>query len=144
MSEAREQLAAELALSTDVFSVRPFAKPKAGLTEDDRVGTTSRAAEATTLSETGSPTSSAVRPAEPTQVTVNDVSTDRELRRARQGVCSCKNGISGRSYHEPYNDKQPVTRSPLVPGTMWKSVGRSQALVTQTQCPPLVASACGP
>lgn len=60
-SEAREQLAVELALSTDVSSARPFAKPKAGLTEDDRVGTTSRAAEATTLSETGPPTSGAVR-----------------------------------------------------------------------------------
>ncbi|KAH8980943.1 hypothetical protein EDB86DRAFT_2835112 [Lactarius hatsudake] len=63
-SEAREQLALELALSTDVFSARPFAKPKVGLPEDDRVGTTSCAAEATTLSETGPPTSSAVRPPE--------------------------------------------------------------------------------
>ncbi|KAH9027668.1 hypothetical protein EDB84DRAFT_1439799 [Lactarius hengduanensis] len=85
-SEAQEQLAVELALSTDVFSARPFAKPKAGLSEDNRVGTTSRAAEATTLSKTGPPT--------PSAVIVNDVSTDRELQRARQGGSSSKNRIS--------------------------------------------------
>lgn len=73
---------------------------------------------------------------------MNDVSTDRELRR---GGCSSKNGISVPiltliTSDEPYNDKQPVTRSPLVPGTMRKSVGRSQALVTHIQCPPLVAT----
>ncbi|KAI0006224.1 RNA polymerase I-specific transcription-initiation factor-domain-containing protein [Russula compacta] len=54
-SEAREQLAVDLVLSTDVFSAQTFAKAEAKMTEDDEFETMSRAAEAMTLSETELP-----------------------------------------------------------------------------------------
>jgi hypothetical protein len=54
-SEAREELAVDLVLSTDVFSAHPFAKPEAETAEDDKFETMSRAAEAMTLSETEVP-----------------------------------------------------------------------------------------
>jgi len=53
-SEAREQLAVDLVLSTDVYSAQSFAK---GETEDDELETMSRAAEAMTLSERELPSS---------------------------------------------------------------------------------------
>jgi hypothetical protein len=54
-SEAREQLAVDLALSTDVYSTRPIAKAEAEVAEDETLETMSRAAEAMTLSEMGPP-----------------------------------------------------------------------------------------
>jgi len=50
-SEAREQLAVDLVLSTDVYSARSFAKGETKVAEDDELETMSRAAEAMTLSE---------------------------------------------------------------------------------------------
>jgi hypothetical protein len=50
-SEAREQLAVDLALSTDVYSAQSFTKTVAEVTEDERFETMSRATEAMTLSE---------------------------------------------------------------------------------------------
>jgi hypothetical protein len=50
-SEAREQLAVDLVLSTDVYSAQSFAKGETKETEDDELETMSRAAEAMTLSE---------------------------------------------------------------------------------------------
>lgn len=54
-SEAREQLAVDLVLSTDVYSGQSFAQVETEVTGDDGVETMSRAAEAMTLSETGLP-----------------------------------------------------------------------------------------
>jgi hypothetical protein len=55
-SEAREQLAVDLALSTNVFSARRFVKSEADVTEYDRCETMSHAAEAARRSsKTGPP-----------------------------------------------------------------------------------------
>jgi len=56
-SEAREQLAVDLVLSTDVYSAQSFAKGEIKETEDDELETMSRAAEAMTLSERELPAS---------------------------------------------------------------------------------------
>lgn len=56
-SEAREQLAVDLVLSTDVYSAQSFANGEAKETEDDELETMSRAAEAMTLSERELPSS---------------------------------------------------------------------------------------
>ena len=78
--EAREQVAVDSTLSTEVFSEQPSAKSKAVLTEDDRFKTVSRAAEAMAFSEIGLPPVRAVRPQKPspnnTHGTMDDVSTD--------------------------------------------------------------------
>ena len=56
-SEAREQLAVDLILSTDVYSAQSFAKGETKETEDDELETMSRAAEAMSLSERELPSS---------------------------------------------------------------------------------------
>jgi hypothetical protein len=56
-SEAREQLAVDLVLSTDVYSAQSFAKGETEETEDDELETMSRAAEAMTLLERELPSS---------------------------------------------------------------------------------------
>ncbi len=149
-SEAQEQPAVDLALSTDVFSARPFAKSKAGLTEDDIFGTISRAAEAITLLETGPP------PVQfghlspitcNTPCTVDDASTDLELHPGvRLLLAGWDVGADPDQFtcHDPYDDQQPVTSSHIVPSTMRKRAGKDQALITQSQRPPLVAITAPP
>lgn len=56
-SEAREQLAVDLVLSTDVYSSQSFTKDETKETEDDELETMSRATEAMTLSERELPSS---------------------------------------------------------------------------------------
>lgn len=56
-SEAREQLAVDLVLSTDVYSAQSFAKRETKETDDDELETMSRATEAMTLSERELPSS---------------------------------------------------------------------------------------
>ncbi|KAI9447989.1 hypothetical protein H4582DRAFT_1897609 [Lactarius indigo] len=149
-SEAREQLAVDLALSTDVFSAQPFAKSKANLTEDDRLDTMSRAAEAMTFSETGPPPVQFghLSPiANNTRGTMDDASTDLELQpgvRLLLAEWDIGTDPDRFTYHDPYDDQQPVTISPIVPSPMRKRAGKDQALVTQTQRPPLVATTAPP
>ncbi|KAH9062653.1 hypothetical protein EDB87DRAFT_1681770 [Lactarius vividus] len=145
-SEAREQLVVDLALSTDVFSAQPFANSKADVTESDIFETMSRAAEAMTFSETGPPPVQFghLSPiAHNTQGTTDDESTDLELQpgvRLLLAEWDIGTDPDQFTYHDPYDDQQPVTRSPIVPNPMRKRAGKDQASITQTQRPPLVAT----
>ena len=148
-SEAREQLAVDLALSTDVFSALPFAKLKAdSTTEDDGFETMSRAAEAMTLSETGPPPVQFghLNPIAHAAVDDDDSSTDLELPPGvRLLLSEWEIGTDPDQfiYHDPYDDQQPVvTSSPIIPIPMQKRAGKDQ--VTQSQRPPLVATAAPP
>ncbi len=150
-SEAREQLAVDLALSTDVFSAQPIAKSKADLTEDDKFETMSRAAEAMTFSETGPPPvqfghlSPIVHNAQGTMD--GDASTDLELQpgvRLLLAEWDIGTDPDQFTYHNPYDDQQPVTSSPIVPSPIRKRPVKDQALVTQSQRPPLVATTVPP
>lgn len=145
-SEAREQLAVDLALSTDVLSAQPFANSKADSTEGDIFETMSRAAEAMSFSETGPPLVQFghLSPiAHNTQDTTDDASTDLELQpgvRLLLAEWDIGTDPDQFTYHDPYDDQQPVTRSPIVPSPMPKRAGKDQAFITQTQRPPLVAT----
>jgi hypothetical protein len=148
-SEAREQLAVDLALSMDVFSAQPFAKSKPDLTEDDKFETMSRAAEALSISETGPPAVQFghLNPiAHTTQGSVDDdTSTDLELPPGvRLLLAEWEIGTDPDqfTYHDPYDDQQPITSSPIVQIPMRKRSGKDQA--TQSQRPPLVATAAPP
>ncbi|KAI9467058.1 hypothetical protein BJY52DRAFT_42817 [Lactarius psammicola] len=150
-SEAREQLAVDLALSMDVFSAQPFAKSNANLTEDDRFETMSRAAEAMTFSETGPPPMQfghlSPIAAHNTQGTTDDASTDLELQPGvRLLLAEWETGTDPDqfTYHDPYDDQQPVTSSPIVPSPLQKHAGKDQAFVTQSQRPPVVAITAPP
>jgi len=147
-SEAREELAVDLALSTDVFSAQPFAKSKADFTEDDRFETMSRAAEAMSISETGH--------AHPVQFghlspmadnAMDDASTDLELQpgvRLLLAEWDVGSDPDQFTYHDPYDDQHPVSTCAMVPSSMRKRAGKDQALVTQSQRPPLVATTAPP
>ncbi|KAH9035298.1 hypothetical protein EDB84DRAFT_1485775 [Lactarius hengduanensis] len=149
-SEAREQLAVDLALSTDVLSAQPFANSKADLTEGDIFETMSRAAEAMSFSETGPPLVQFghLSPiAHHTQDTTDDASTDLELQpgvRLLLAEWDIGTDPDQFTYHDPYDDQQPVTRSPIVPSPMRKRAGKDQAFITQSQRPPLVATTAPP
>ena len=144
-SEAREELAVDLALSTDVFSAQPFAKSKASLTEEDRL---SRAAEALSFSETGPPPVQFghLNPIAHTAMDDDDASTTGlELQPGvRLLLAEWETGTDPEQfiYHDPYDDQQPVTTSPIVPTPVRKRAGKDQA--TQSQRPPLVATTAAP
>jgi hypothetical protein len=148
-SEAREQLAVDLALSTDVFSALPFAKSKTDLPEDDGFETMSRATEAMTLSETGPPPvqfgylNPIVHTSQGT-TDDDDASSSADLKLSpgvRLLLSEWEIGADPDQfiYHDPYDDQQPATSSPIVPVPMRKRAGKDQA--TQSQRPPLVATA---
>jgi hypothetical protein len=147
-SEAREELAVDLALSTDVFSAQPFAKSKADFTEeDDRFETMSRAAEAMTFSETGPPPVQFGHLSPITHSTMDDASTDLELQpgvRLLLAEWDIGTDPDQFTYHDPYDDQQPATNSPIVPTPMRKRAGKDQTLLTQSQRPPLVAITAPP
>lgn len=144
-SEAREQLAVDLALSTDVFSARAFAKSKADVTEDDKLETMSRATEAMSFSVTGPPPvqfgylSPIVHN---TPSAMDDASTDIELQpgiRLLLAEWDIGTDPDQFTYHDPYDDQQPAINSPVVPSPIRKRAGK-EAPATQTQRPPLVAT----
>lgn len=149
-SEAREQLAVDLALSTDVFSAQPFAGSRVDLTEDDRFETMSRAAESMTLLETGPPPVqfghlSPIR--HNAQSTMDDASTDLELQpgvRLLLAEWDIGTNPDQFTYHDPYDDQQPASSTPIIPSPMRKRAGKDQTLVTQSQRPPLVAITAPP
>ena len=150
-SEAREQLAVDLALSTDVFSALPFAKLKADSTteeEDDGFETMSRAAEAMTLSETGPPPVQFghLNPiAHASAMDEDSSSTDLELPpgvRLLLAEWEIGTDLDQFVYHDPYDDQQPVTSSPIIPIPMRKRAGKDPT--TQSQRPPLVATVAPP
>lgn len=149
-SEAREQLAVDLVLSTDVFSAQTFAKAEAKMAEDDEFETMSRAAEAMTLSETelpsvhfgylnpistvdhhNSPNIQSTSPVLPLGVRLLlsewDTGTDPDQY----------------SYHDPYDDQQPVATSLIPNAPAWKHGDHDGAQTTQSQpiamaAPPVV------
>jgi hypothetical protein len=150
-SEAREQLAVDLALSTDVFSALPFAKSKADLAEDDGLETMSRATEAMTLTETGPPPvqfgylNPIAHTARDTTDDDDASSTDLELPpgvRLLLAEWEIGSDPGQFTYNDPYDDQQPATSSPIIPIPARKRAGKDQA--TQSQRPPLVATVAPP
>lgn len=123
-SEAREQLAVDLVLSTDVYSAQSFTKGETKETEDDELETMSRATEAMTLSERELPSShfgylSPIPapdhhpiPPEPTEA--ENASTSVALPPGvRLLLAEWDIGVNPDqyAYHDPYDDddQQPVT-----------------------------------
>ena len=118
--EAREQLAVDLVLSTDVYSAQSFATGEIKETEDDELETMSRATEAMTLSERELPSSHfgylspipAPEPIPPTKP-VENASTSVVLPpgvRLLLAEWDIGADPDEYAYHDPYDDdQQPVT-----------------------------------
>jgi hypothetical protein len=119
-SEAREQLAVDLVLSTDVYSAQSFGKGETKEIEGDELETMSRAAEAMTLSERELPSShfgylspipapDQTRPPKPAENTSTGVALPpgARLLLAEWDIGADPDQYA---YHDPYdNDQQPVT-----------------------------------
>jgi hypothetical protein len=148
-SEAREQLAVDLVLSTDVYSAQSFAKGETKETEDDELETMSRAAEAMTLSERELPSShfgylSPIPapdhpfPAKPAENASTSVALPPGVRLllAEWDVGADPDQYA---YHDPYDedDQQPVTTRP----TLHKPTQRhgTREVSQATQSLPVVA-----
>ena len=145
-SEAREQLAVDLVLSTDVYSAQSFAKGETKETEDDELETMSRAAEAMTLSERELPSSHfgylspIPAPDHPTlPQSTEDASTSIALPpgvRLLLGEWEVGDDPDQYAYHDPYDDDdQQVTKRP----TFHKPTQRIRDGSQATQSLPVVA-----
>jgi RNA polymerase I-specific transcription-initiation factor len=149
-SEAREELAVDLALSTDVFSAHSFAKPEPEITDDDKFETMSRAAEAMTLSDM------AVPPVHFGYLTPIPTTTDHGTTDAVETEPGLALPLGVRlllaewdtsihpdqyTYHDPYDDQQPAATSPMFHASIRKRGGREQA---QTMRPPAVLTTAPP
>ncbi|KAI0273383.1 hypothetical protein BC834DRAFT_840342 [Gloeopeniophorella convolvens] len=155
-SEAREQLAIDLALSTDVFCAHAFTKPETKSDDDDSFEKMSRAAEAMSLLDTEPPP---VRfgflsptPAEDyykrssIEAGAAD-SSDVELPAVvRLLLTEWDVGSDPESYayHDPYSDQRPAASSPIPNSPIRKRGARSQPPPTQSQRPPMVVTAAAP
>jgi RNA polymerase I-specific transcription-initiation factor len=151
--EAREELAVDLALSTDVFSAHSFAKPESEITNDDKFETMSRAAEAMTLSETVVPS------VHFGYLTPIPVTTDHGTMGAGETETGLALPLGVRlllaewdtsvhpdqyTYHDPYDDQQPAASSPMRHASIRKRGGREQAQTMQPQRPPAVVTTAPP
>jgi hypothetical protein len=143
-SEAREQLAVDLALSTDVYSAQPFAKAETEVTEDEKLETMSRAAEAMTLSEMGLPSVhfGYLNPVPP--MTHNSPSAESTSLTLPAGVLLLlSDWVPGTdpdrfAYRDPYNDQLPGA-----PSTPIRKNG--DGTQTSMAAPPVIArSQAGP
>ncbi len=147
-SEAREQLAVDLALSTDVYSTQSFTKTEAEVTEDEKFETMSRAAEAMTL-EPPSVDFGYLSPIPVMTHSSPDIgSTSLALPPGVRLLLS--EWITGTdpdqyAHRDPYDDKQPeattfIHRTPM--GKNGRGRDGSQARQSQpiaTAAPPVVA-----
>lgn len=150
-SESREQLAVDLALSTDVYSAQSFAnaRAEADVTEDEKFDTMSRATEAMTLSDMTLPSShfGYLTPA----MTHNDTAqTNLALPpgvRLLLSEWTAGTDPHQYAYRDPYDDQQPgattfIHRTPLRKNT--SSDGRhatqSQSIATAAAAPPIIVS----
>jgi len=149
-SEAREQLAVDLALSTDVYSAQPFAKAETEVTEDEKLETMSRAAEAMTLSEMGLPSVhfGYLNPVLP--MTHNSPGAESTSLTLPTGVLLLLSdwvpGIDPDryAYRDPYNDQLPGATSTFVHRAPIRKNGGGDGdgtLATQTSmaAPPVIA-----
>ena len=121
-SEAREQLAVDLVLSTDVYSAQSFAKGESNETEDDELETMSRAAEAMTLSERELPSSHfgylSPIPAPDPPKSAESASTSVSLPpgvRLLLAEWDIGADPDRYAYHDPYDDDQQPMTNPLTP-----------------------------
>jgi hypothetical protein len=132
-SEAREQLAVDLALSTDVYSARSFTKAE---NEDDEFETMSRAAEAMTLSDTGLPSVhfgylSPIPAADHRENTPTGVGLPAGVR-LLLGEWDIGTDPDQYTYRNPYDDDPPgATSHGLTP--------RHGAQATPMMAPPIIA-----
>jgi hypothetical protein len=154
-SEAREQLAVDLALSTDVYSAQPFTKAETEVTEDEKLETMSRAAEAMTLSaEMGLPSVhfGYLNP----MPTMTHNSPSVESTSLTPGVrlllsdWTLGTDPDRYAYRDPYDDQRPGAASTFIHRTpIWKNGGGdgdgTLATQTPTAAPPVIArSRVGP
>jgi len=145
-SEAREQLAVDLALSTDVYSARPIAKAETEVAEDETFETMSRAAEAMTLSEMGLPSVHFGYLNPVPAMTRDSPSAESTTLSLPMGVrLLLSEWVTGTNpdryiYRDPYDDQRSEA-STFVHGTpIWKNGGGDGTLTTQTpMAPPVIA-----
>jgi len=144
-SESREQLAVDLLLSTDVYSAQSFSKVETELAarEDDEFETMSRAAGAMTLLETELPTvhfgyltpGPRVNHDDAPNI-ANDAPTGVMLPPGvRLLLAEWETGTDPDRYtfHNPYDDQQPVASSLILHTPSRKRDGRDGAQVTESQ-----------
>jgi hypothetical protein len=145
-SEAREQLAVDLVLSTDVYSGQSFAKEETGVTGDDGVETMSRAAEAMSLSETGLPsvhfgclspipTADHHNQSKPEDDAPTGVALPPGVR-LLLGEWDIGTNPDQYAYRDPYNDQQPTARATSL---NFHSPIRDRAQATPMVAPPVIA-----
>jgi hypothetical protein len=148
-SESREQLAVDLALSTDVYSAQSFSNPKGetDATEDEKFDTMSRAAEAMTLTDMTLPSIhfGYLSPA----MTHNAPDTEPTSLGLPPGVrLLLSEWIAGTDPHQyafrdPYDDQQPgattfIHHAPLRMDAAQAT--QSQSIATAAAPPPVIAS----
>jgi len=144
-SEAREQLAVDLVLSTDVYSAQSFAKGETKVTEEDELETMSRAAEAMTLSERELPSRhfgylSPIPVTEhpvPPKTAENASTTEMLPPGVRLLLVEWDIGADPDqyAYHDPYgDDQQPVVTSLTLHKPIRRQATQSQPVVA----PPVV------
>jgi len=146
-SESREQLAVDLALSTDVYSAQPFANAKAEseVTEDERFDTMSQAAEAMTLSDMTLPSIhfGYLSPA----MTHNSPATESTSLALPAGVrLLLSEWTAGTdphqyTYRDPYDDQQPGATTFIHRTPIRTQATQSQSITTAAAAaaPPVVA-----
>ena len=147
-SESREQLAVDLALSTDVYSAQSFSNAKAetDATEDDKFDTMSRAAEAMTLTDMALPSIhfGYLSPV----MTHNAPDTESTSLALPLGVrLLLSEWTAGTdphqyAYRDPYDDQQPgattfIDRTPIRMNAAQAT--QSQSIVTTAAAPPIIA-----
>ncbi|KAI0306378.1 hypothetical protein B0F90DRAFT_1923218 [Multifurca ochricompacta] len=125
-SEAREQLAVDLVLSTHVFSGQAFENLKVERTEEDRFETMSRAAQAMTLSEKGLPSVhfgylNPIPPIEDPSLLTLWVKRQQAWNYRLGSTCSCQNGTSALIP----NDTHIMTHTMTISGGSWSYFSHS-------------------
>jgi hypothetical protein len=151
-SEAREQLAVDLALSTDVYSAQPFAKAETEVTEDEKLETMSRAAEAMSLSESEMGLPSVhfgyLNPVAP--MTHNSRSLESSSLTLPAGVLLLlSDWVPGTdpnrfAYRDPYDDQGPGSRSTFIHRTPIRKDGTVVRQIPIAAPPVIARSRAGP
>jgi len=144
-SESREQLAVDLALSTDVYSAQSFANAKAetDVTEDEKFDTMSQAAEAMTLSDMTLPSIhfGYLSPA----MSHNAPDTESRSLSLPPGVrlllSEWPAGTDPHqyTYRDPYDDPQPGATTFIHRTPIRTQATQSQSITTAAVAPPIIA-----
>ena len=146
-SESREQLAVDLALSTDVYSAQPFtnAKGETDVSEDEKFDTMSQAAEAMTLSDMTLPSAHFGYLTPSMAHNTQDTESTKGLALPPGVHLLLSEWTAGTDPHEyayrdPYDDQQPGVTTFIHPTPIRRRATQSQSIATAAAAPPIVAS----